>query len=79
MPEPVHTLSQEQKSVLATTFHFIESATVYLRSVLPVVHEVDARMLEALIELGEMCLRRLPQNFPELQPLAAEWRKRGGL
>ena len=60
-------------------FHFLESATTYLKSVLPVVHEVDARMLEALLELGAICMKRLPQYFPELEPLAEEWRKRGGL
>ena len=75
--EASHTLSQEQKSVLATTFHFLESATIYLQSVLPVVHEVDARMLEGLLELGEICMKRLPQYFPELEPLAEEWKKRG--
>lgn len=72
------TLSQEQKSVLATTFHFLESSTVYLGSVAPIADEVDKRMLEGLLELGEMCLKRLPLYFPELQPLADEREKRGG-
>ena len=77
MQEATGSLSPEQKSVLGTVFHFLESATVYLQSVLPVVHEVDARMLEGLLELGEICLKRLPQYFPELEPLAEEWKKRG--
>ena len=79
MPEPVHTLSQEQQSVLATTFHFLESATVYFRAVLPVVHEPDEQMLRGLVELAEVCLRRLPEHFSELQPLAEEWKKREGV
>ena len=76
MQAPGSLLSPEQKSTLGTVFHFLESATVYLRAVLPVVHEVDARMLEGLLELGEVCLERLPEYFPELTPLAAERERR---
>ena len=71
-------LSPEQTSVLGTVFHFLESATVYLGSVAPIADEVDKRMLEGLLELGEICMKRLPQYFPELEPLAEEWKKRGG-
>ena len=71
--------SPEQRLVLEMAINFIHSATIYLVSVAPIADEVDKRMLEALIELGEMCLRRLPQNFPELQPLAEEWKKRRGV
>ena len=72
-------LSSEQKSVLGTVFHFLESATVYFRAVVPVVREADEHLLKGLLELGEICMKRLPQYFPELEPLAEEWRKRGGL
>ena len=72
-------LSPEQKSVLGTVFHFLESTTVYLRAVLPVVREEDELVLKGLLELGEICMKRLPQYFPELQPLAEEWKKRGGV
>lgn len=34
-------LSSEQKSTLGTALHFIESATIYFRSFLPVVCETD--------------------------------------
>ena len=69
-------LSPEQKSVLGTVLHFIEAATIYFRSVLPVVDEVDARMLEGLLELAETCTKNLFRHFPEL---AEEWKKRGGV
>lgn len=76
MQEAPGSLSPEQKSVLGTTFHFLESATIYLGSVAPIADEVDKRMLEGLLELGEMCMKRLPQYFPELQPLAKERERR---
>lgn len=76
MPEPVHTLSQEQKTCLESVYAFLHSATVYLRAVLPVVGEADEQMLKGLLELGESCMKRLPQYFPELQPLAEERERR---
>lgn len=71
-------LNPEQKAVLGTVFHFIEMAVVYLRSILPVVGETDERLSKALVELAESCLRRLPQFFPELQPLSVDRKNRGG-
>jgi hypothetical protein len=72
-------MTPDQKSVLGTAFHFLESATVYFRAVLPVVRETDEQMLKGLLKLGEICMRSLPQYFPELQPLAEEWKQRGGV
>lgn len=71
-------LSAEQKSILGTVFHFCESSVIYFRSVLPIVRGADEHLLKATLELGETCLRRLPLYFPELQPLAEEWKKWGG-
>ena len=75
--EAPSTLSQSQKSVLATTFHFLESATIYLRSVLPVVDETDERLLKALVASAESSMRSLALFFPEMQPLLEDWKKRG--
>lgn len=71
-------LTPEQKSVLGSTFHFLEMSVVYFRSVIPVVGETDERLLKALVELAESCLERLPQFFPELQSLDEDRKKRGG-
>ena len=72
------TLSQEQKSVLATSFHFIEMSVVYFRSILPVVGDTDERLLRALTELAESCLRCLPEHFPDLRSPAEDRKNRGG-
>ena len=72
------TLSPEQKHVLGSTFHFIESAEVYFRSVIPVVGETDERLLKALVDLADSCLRNLALFFPELRTLEEEHKKRGG-
>ena len=77
--EASHILSQEQRHVLGTVFHLIESSLIYFRSVLPVVREADEQMVRGQIELGEVCLKNLARYFPELRPLAEEWKKRGGL
>lgn len=78
-------LTAEQKAVLSTAFHYIQSITIYLKlkAVIPVVRETDAMLLElwaangsSLLELGDVCLRRLPLFFPELRPLAEEHKKR---
>ena len=71
-------LTPEQKSTLGTALHFLESATIYLGSVVPIADEVDKRMLEGMLELGEVCMKNLLRYFPELEPLAEEWKKRGG-
>lgn len=78
MQEPARTLSPEQKTCLESVYTFLHSATVYLASVAPIADEVDKRMLEGLLELGAICMKRLPQYFPELEPLAEEWRRRSG-
>lgn len=76
-------LTAEEKAVLSTAFHYIQSITIYLKAVIPVVRETDAMLLElwaanrsSLPELGDVCLRRLPLFFPELRPLAEEHKKR---
>lgn len=70
---PRSLLNPEQKAVLRTTHHFLESATIYFRSVLPVVDEVDERLLRALVNLAESCMHNLALFFPEL---AEELKKR---
>lgn len=69
-------LTPDQQSVLRTTFHFVEMSVTYLRSILPVVGEVDERLLKALVELAESCLRNLPLFFPELRE--QDRKQRGG-
>lgn len=76
-------LTAEQKAVLSTAFHYIRSMPIYLKAVIPVVRETDAMLLElwaangsSLLELGDVCLRRLPLFLPELRPLAEEHKKR---
>lgn len=71
-------LTPEQKSVLATSYHFIESAVIYFRSVIPVVGETDERLLKALVDLAEACMRNMALFFPELRALSEEWKERGG-
>lgn len=71
-------LTPEQKSVLATSYHFIDSAVVYFRSVIPIVGETDERLLKALVELAETCMRNLALFFPELRTIDEEWKNRGG-
>ena len=72
-------LTPEQKHVLGSIFHFIESADVYFRSVLPVVGEgADERLLKAMVELAESCMRNMARFFPEMQPLFEDWKKLGG-
>lgn len=69
-------LTAEQKAVLSTAFHYIQSIAIYLKlkAVIQVVRETDAMLLElwaangsSLLELGDVCLRRLPLFFPELR------------
>lgn len=72
-------LSQEQKTVLGSAYSTLWSVTIYLRVLLPVIRETDEQILAGLVEMAEMHLKRLPQCFPELQPLADEREKRGGL
>lgn len=62
----LHGLSPEQKSALTTTLTYVRSVQVYLQSILPVVDGADETMLKGLVELGEVCTKRLPQHFPEL-------------
>ena len=76
--EAPSTLSHGQKSVLTTTHHCLESMVIYLRSILPVVDETDERLLKAMVASAESSMRSLALFFPELQPLAEEWKKRGG-
>lgn len=71
-------LTSEQRSVLRTTFHFLEMSINYLRSILPVVGEVDERLVKSLVELAESCLRNLPMFFPELRGLEQDQKNRGG-
>lgn len=71
-------LSPEQESVLRTTFHSLEMSVTYLRSILPVVGETDERLLKALVELAESCLKNLVLFFPELRELEQDRNKRGG-
>lgn len=60
-------LSREQRSVLATVFRFTEGAEVYFRSMVPVVGKgKDERLLKAMIELAESCMRSMVRFFPEL-------------
>lgn len=77
MQAPGSLLSPEQESMLGTVFHFLESSMIYFRAVLPVVREADEHLLKGLLELGEICLRRLPEYFPELQPLAEGIKSQG--
>lgn len=63
-------LSPEQKSVPGTVFHLLEGVQVY-----PIACETNQRLLEGMLKLGEICMKRLPQYFAELQRLADEWKK----
>ena len=71
-------LSPEQKPVLGTVFNYLEGSSIYLQCALPIVSGADEQLLKELVELGLICMKRLPQSFPELQPLAEEWKKREG-
>ena len=68
------TLSQEQKRCLESVYAFLQGSTVYLRAVEHVVCPEDEPQLKALVELGSLCLSRLPEYFPEVRPLV-----RGGV
>lgn len=72
-------LTPEQRYVLGSTYHFIESAVIYIRAVLPVTSGTDEQLLTGLVELAEMCLKRLPMYFEELRPLEEERKKREGV
>ncbi len=63
------TLSQEQKLCVESVYTFTQSATVYLQAVAHVVCPEDEAQLKALVELGSLCLSRLPEFFPEVRPL----------
>lgn len=71
-------LTPEQESVLVTTFRFVESATTYFRSVLPIACETDERLLKALVDLGEACMANMVRFFQELRSLADDRENRGG-
>lgn len=68
--EAPSTLSQEQKLCLESVYTFTQSATVYLQAVAGVVRPEDEAQLKGLLDLGSMCLSRLPEYFPEVRPLA---------
>ena len=67
-------VSQEQKLCLESVYTFLQGSTVYLRAVAQVVCPEDEAQLKALIELGSLCLSRLPEYFPEVRSLV-----RGGV
>jgi hypothetical protein len=68
------TLSQEQKICLESVYTFLQGATVYLRAVEHVVFPEDVAQLKGLVELGWLCLSRLPEYFPEVREF-----QRGGV
>ena len=68
------TLSPEQKICLESVYTFLQGSTVCLRAVEHVVLPEDEAQLKALLDLGSLCLSRLPEYFPEVRPLV-----RGGV
>jgi len=74
MQEPVRILSQEQKICLESVFAFLKCATVYLRAVEHVACAEDVPQLKGLLELGSLCMSRLPEYTPEVREF-----QRGGV
>ncbi len=68
------TLSQEQKICLESVCAFLQGATVYLEAVEHVVYPEDVAQLKGLLELGALCMSRLPEYFPEVREF-----QRGGV
>ncbi len=64
--EAPSTLSQEQKTCLESVYTFLQGATVYLQAVERVVYPEDVAHLKNLLELGSLCIGRLPEYFPEV-------------
>ena len=69
MPQAPGSLSQEQKLCLESVYTFLQGSTVYLRAVEHVVCPEDEPQLKALLDLGSLCMSRLPEYFPEVRPL----------
>lgn len=62
-------LSPGQTLAVESSYAFVRIAVVYLRATLPMVREADAVQLQSLIDLGELCVKRLIEGFPEVRPI----------